>query len=66
MNRRELLRDVGVATAVASLASSATQAQAPVAGVNMLIAYYSVTGNTEKMAQGVVEELRPCPAPTWL
>jgi hypothetical protein len=43
MNRRELLRDVGVATAVASLASSASQAQAPVAGVNMLIAYYSVT-----------------------
>ena len=34
---------------------NAGQAQVPVAGVNMLIAYYSVTGNTEKMAQGVVE-----------
>jgi NAD(P)H dehydrogenase (quinone) len=49
MNRRELLRDVGIATAAASLVSSA-QAQAPGAGVNVLIAYYSVTGNTEKMA----------------
>jgi NAD(P)H dehydrogenase (quinone) len=58
MNRRELLRDVGVATAAASLASSASQAQGPVAGANMLIAYHSVTGNTEKMAQGVAEGAR--------
>jgi NAD(P)H dehydrogenase (quinone) len=57
MNRRELLRDVGVAAAVASpiVVSSASEAQVPVAGVNVLIAYYSVTGNTEKMAQGVAE-----------
>jgi NAD(P)H dehydrogenase (quinone) len=54
MNRRELLRDVGVATAAASLVGSA-QAQGPISGVNVLIAYYSVTGNTEKMAQGVAE-----------
>jgi NAD(P)H dehydrogenase (quinone) len=56
MNRRELLRNVGVAAAAASplLAGSASQAQAPTA-VNVLIAYHSVTGNTEKMAQGVAE-----------
>ena len=29
--------------------------QAPATAVNVLIAYYSVTGNTEKMAQGVAE-----------
>ena len=55
MNRRELIRDVG-ATSVAStvLFARATQAQAPINPVNVLVAYYSVTGNTEKMAQGVV------------
>jgi NAD(P)H dehydrogenase (quinone) len=55
MNRRELLRDVGAAAATSSLlAASAGQAQAA-APVNVLIAYHSVTGNTEKMAQGVAE-----------
>jgi NAD(P)H dehydrogenase (quinone) len=57
MNRRELLRDVGVAAAAASpiLASSATQTQDRAAGATVLIAYHSVSGNTEKMAQGVAE-----------
>jgi NAD(P)H dehydrogenase (quinone) len=57
MNRRELLRDVGVAAAVASpvLAGSASQAQVPIGRLNVLVAYHSVTGNTEKMAQGVAE-----------
>ena len=61
MNRRELLRDVGVAAAAASplLAASAGQAQA--ARVSVLIAYHSVTGNTEKMAQGVAEGARGVP-----
>ena len=61
MNRRELLRDVGVAAAAASplLAASASQAQA--ARVSVLIAYHSVTGNTEKMAQGVTEGARGVP-----
>jgi NAD(P)H dehydrogenase (quinone) len=54
MNRRELLRDIGIATAAVSLVSNA-QAQAPATAVNVLVAYYSVTGNTEKMAQGVAE-----------
>ena len=57
MNRRELLRDVGVAAAVASpvLAGSASQAQVPIGRLNVLVAYHSVTRNTEKMAQGVAE-----------
>ena len=54
MNRREWIRDIGAA-AVASpvLFAEATQAQAPINPVNVLVAYHSVTGNTEKMAQGV-------------
>jgi NAD(P)H dehydrogenase (quinone) len=58
MNRRELLRDVGVAAVTASplLAASATQAQ--VAAVNVLVAYHSVTGITERMAQQVAEGAR--------
>jgi NAD(P)H dehydrogenase (quinone) len=61
MNRRELLRDVGVAAAAASplLAAGASQAQS--ARVSVLIAYHSVTGNTEKMAQGVTEGARGVP-----
>jgi NAD(P)H dehydrogenase (quinone) len=55
MNRRELLTDAGLATAAVTLfAAGEAQAQAPGA-VNVLIAYHSVTGNTEKMAQGVAE-----------
>src|SRR5262249_37056604 len=56
MNRRELLRDIGVAAAASPLlAGGVSQAQAATAPVNVLIAYHSVTGNTEKMAQGVAE-----------
>jgi NAD(P)H dehydrogenase (quinone) len=68
MNRRELLRDAGVAAAVASplLAGSASQAQVPIARLNVLIAYHPVTGNTEKMAQGVAEGATGLsPTPTW-
>jgi NAD(P)H dehydrogenase (quinone) len=55
MNRRELLKDTGLATAAVSLlAAGEAWAQAPGA-VNVLIAYHSVTGNTEKMAQGVAD-----------
>jgi hypothetical protein len=63
MNRRELLRDVGVAAAAASplLASGAGRAQDRTAQTNVLIAYHSVSGNTEKMAQGVAEGREGCP-----
>ena len=55
MNRRKLLKDAGLATAAVSvLAAGQAQAQAP-GPVNVLIAYYSVSGNTEKMAEGVSE-----------
>jgi len=55
MNRRELLKEAGVATAAVSLlAAGEAHAQAP-AAANVLIVYHSVTGNTEKMAQGVAE-----------
>src|SRR5262249_787949 len=49
--------DVGLAAAVASpvLAGSASQAQGTIGRLNVLVAYHSVTGNTEKMAQGVAE-----------
>lgn len=55
MNRRELLRETSVVAAASILVASTSQAQAQTAGVNVLIAYHSVTGNTEKMAQGVAE-----------
>lgn len=54
MNKRKFLETAGVATAAAVLlASKSTQAQAP--GVNVLVVYHSVTGNTEKMGQAVVQ-----------
>jgi NAD(P)H dehydrogenase (quinone) len=64
MNRRELLHDVGVAAAAASpllLTGSASWAQALTTGSNVLVAYHSVTGNTEKMAQGVAEGAKAVP-----
>ena len=57
MNRRQLLKDAGVAAAAASLIATIAKyahAQATTT-VNVLVAYHSVTGNTEKMAQAVVE-----------
>ncbi len=68
MNRRQLLQDVGVAAAAASpllLTGGASWAQAPMTGSKVLVAYHSVTGNTEKMAQGVAEGVRLSPAPMW-
>ena len=56
MNRRQLLKDAGVAAAAASLiATTAKHAHAQAITVNVLVAYDSATGNTEKMAQAVVE-----------
>jgi NAD(P)H dehydrogenase (quinone) len=57
MNKRRFLREAGVASVAAGLvfASRPSQAQAPTGDVKVLIVYHSVTGNTEKMAQGVAE-----------
>jgi NAD(P)H dehydrogenase (quinone) len=55
MDKRSFLKEAGAASLAASvlLASRSSQAQAPASQVKVLIAYHSVTGNTEKMAQGV-------------
>jgi NAD(P)H dehydrogenase (quinone) len=57
MNRREFLKKPRIAAvaAVLLLAGSPTQAADSVSSVTVLIAYHSVSGNTEKMAQGVAE-----------
>ena len=57
MNKRRFLKETGAASLAAglALASRTSWAQAPGGDVKVLIAYHSVTGNTEKMAQGVAE-----------
>ena len=57
MNRREFLKKPRIAAvaAVLLLAGSPTQAADSVSSVTVLIAYHSVSGTTEKMAQGVAE-----------
>jgi NAD(P)H dehydrogenase (quinone) len=57
MNKRKFLKQAGAASVAAGLvfASRSSQAQAPAGDVKVLIVYHSVTGNTEKMAQGVAE-----------
>ena len=63
MDKRRFLREAGAASVAAGvvLASRTSQAQAPAGEVEVLIAYYSVTGNTEKMAQGVAEGAKSVP-----
>ena len=63
MNRREFLKKAGVASGVAVplLAGSPTQAADPAGPVTVLITYHSVTGNTEKMSQGVAEGAKAVP-----
>lgn len=60
MNRREFLIKAGVASGAAAplLVAVQTQAADP---FTVLIAYHSVTGNTEKMAQGVADGARAVP-----
>jgi NAD(P)H dehydrogenase (quinone) len=56
MNRREVLKTVGVvlmAAATARFAGPAHAADSP--PLIVLVTYHSVTGHTEKMAQGVAE-----------
>jgi NAD(P)H dehydrogenase (quinone) len=63
MNRRGLLKTACVASAVASLllAAGPTQAADSTGPVTVLITYHSVSGNTEKMAQGVAEGAKAVP-----
>jgi NAD(P)H dehydrogenase (quinone) len=56
MNRREFLKPgVAAVAAVLLLGGGATHAADSSSPVTVLIAYHSVSGNTEKMAQGVAE-----------
>jgi NAD(P)H dehydrogenase (quinone) len=57
MNKREFLETAGAASTAAAvlLASGPIHAQTPATSVTVLVAYHSVTGNTEKMAKGVAE-----------
>jgi|SRR5262245_19970917 len=59
MNKRRFLKEAGAASlAGLVLTSKTSQAQAPAGDVNVLIVYHSVTGNTEKMAQGVADGVK--------
>src|SRR5689334_10041752 len=66
MDKRSFLKEAGAASLVASvlLASRSSQAQGPASQVKVLIAYHSVTGNTEKMAQGVSDGAKSVAAAT--
>lgn len=56
MNRRTLLKCAGIVSAAAVLALYGGPGEAAdPAPVTVLVTYHSVTGNTEKMAQGVAE-----------
>src|SRR3954471_11314779 len=57
MDKRTSLKDAGAVSLGAGLAftSRSNQAQSPSGDVKVLIIYHSVTGNTEKMGQGVAE-----------
>ena len=57
MDKRRFLSDVGKASLAAGAFFVSTRAQAQPApiGAKILIAYHSVSGNTEKMAQGIGE-----------
>jgi NAD(P)H dehydrogenase (quinone) len=53
-----------VASAPASLADESAPARGPQAAPRILVAYYSLTGNTEQMAGGVAEGIRRVPGVT--
>ncbi len=63
MNRQEFLNMAGVASAAAVLllAGGPTHAADPAGPVTVLITYHSVSGNTEKMAQGVADGAKAVP-----
>jgi NAD(P)H dehydrogenase (quinone) len=60
MDKRSFLQQAGAASVAASvlLASGSAHTQTPSSELKILIAYHSVTGNTEKMAQGVADGVK--------
>ena len=57
MDKRSFLKEAGAASLAAGVLLTSRSSQAQVASdqARVLIAYHSVTGNTEKMAQGVAD-----------
>ena len=57
MDKRSFLKETGAASLAAGVLLTSRSSQAQVASdqAKVLIAYHSVTGNTEKMAQGVAD-----------
>ena len=65
MTRRVALRRVGMLAVAATLALYASPGDAAdAAPINVLVAYHSLTGNTEKMAQGVADGAKTVPGAT--
>ena len=65
MTRRVALKRVGMLAVAATLALYASPGDAAdAAPINVLVAYHSVTGNTEKMAQGVADGAKTVPGAT--
>jgi NAD(P)H dehydrogenase (quinone) len=59
VNRRSISRTLTISIILLSCLGSATPAVSQT--ILVLVAYYSMTGNTEKMAQGVVEGIKAVP-----
>jgi NAD(P)H dehydrogenase (quinone) len=59
VNRQSILRTLTISIVLLSGLGSATPAIAQT--ISVLVAYHSMTGNTEKMAQGVVEGIKAVP-----
>ena len=55
MNKRDFLKGTGVALPAAFFVSPAQAQGGPATAATVLIVYHSVSGNTEKMAQGVAD-----------
>jgi NAD(P)H dehydrogenase (quinone) len=65
MTRRAALKRVGMLAVAATLALWASPGDAADPGpTNVLVTYHSVTGNTEKMAQGVADGAKTVPGTT--
>ena len=65
MTRRVALKRVGMLAVAATLALYASPGDAAdPAPINVLVAYHSATGNTEKMAQGVADGAKTVPGAT--
>jgi len=58
MDKRTFLESAGVSAAAAVLVGAGRAQAQPAGGIGVLIAYHSMSGNTEKMAQGVADGVK--------